>query len=216
MADPEALAAETYAKINDSFTYNDPGFYGAVTYNQEDHGTAHMSVLDGNGMAVSVTSTVNLKCGRYKTNQSAQTFSQISCISSRRFGAGWISEQTGILMNDEMDDFSSPNVINYFGVPPSPANFIRSGKRPMSSMTPTIIVNSRTGRVRSVIGAAGGTKITTSTAYVDLSLIRYFTQIFEFIQPSLLTYRQLSEIFGSAKRSKRPLTVRGCTTSCSR
>jgi hypothetical protein len=70
MADPEALAAETYAKINDSFTYNDPGFYGAVTYNQEDHGTAHMSVLDGNGMAVSVTSTVNLKCRQYKTNQS--------------------------------------------------------------------------------------------------------------------------------------------------
>ncbi len=76
MADPEALAAETYAKINDSFTYNDPGFYGAVTYNQEDHGTAHISVLDGNGMAVSVTSTVNLKCERYKRNQSAHMFSK--------------------------------------------------------------------------------------------------------------------------------------------
>lgn len=58
----EQLATETRAKINDSYTSNDPAYYGAVTYNpSEDHGTSHISVLDGDGMAVSLTSTVNLR-----------------------------------------------------------------------------------------------------------------------------------------------------------
>lgn len=57
----EMLAEETRAKINDSFTSNDPEFYGAVTYQPDDHGTSHVSVLDGDGMAVSATSTINLR-----------------------------------------------------------------------------------------------------------------------------------------------------------
>ena len=66
-----------------------------------------------------------------------------------------------------MDDFSTPNTTNYFGVPASPSNFIKPGKRPMSSMVPIVIVDS-SGDVRLVAGGAGGTTITTSTAMVSV------------------------------------------------
>ena len=69
-----------------------------------DSGTSHVSVIDADGNAVSATSTVNL-----------------------HFGAKVISASTGILLNDEMDDFSTPGVKNYFNLPPSPSNFIKPG-----------------------------------------------------------------------------------------
>ncbi|XP_045115209.1 scoloptoxin SSD14-like isoform X2 [Portunus trituberculatus] len=140
----DVFAKNIQSQITDNRTFQDPEHYGAVTAIKEDHGTAHFSLLAPNGDAVSVTSTVNLY-----------------------FGAGIRSEQTGIVLNDEMDDFSAPNITNYFGLPPSPANFIRPGKRPLSSMCPAIFVDTE-GDVRLVIGAAGGTKISSGVAWASM------------------------------------------------
>ncbi|XP_075221568.1 glutathione hydrolase 1 proenzyme-like [Lycorma delicatula] len=108
------LTSKEYAdyirkQIRDDRTFNEASHYGAVFYNQEDHGTAHISVVSPDGDAVSVTSTINL------------------C-----FGAGITSKRTGIILNSGMDDFSVPGNVNYFGLQPSPNNFIEPGKMSLS------------------------------------------------------------------------------------
>ncbi|XP_053376161.1 glutathione hydrolase 1 proenzyme-like [Mercenaria mercenaria] len=108
-------------------------------------GTTHISVLGPKGDAVSITSTINL-----------------------HFGSKVVGTRTGIVFNNDMDDFSTPNTTNYFGVPASPANFIKPYKRPLSSMSPTIVLD-KDGDVKLVTGATGGTRIITSTA---LSIIQ--------------------------------------------
>lgn len=64
-----------------------------------------------------------------------------------------------------MDDFSVPGTQNAYGIPPSPSNFIRPQKMPLSSMCPTIMLDENQN-VELVLGAAGGSKITSSVSYV--------------------------------------------------
>ena len=75
--------------------------------------------------------------------------------------------RTGILFNNEMDDFSTPGTMNAFGYPASPSNFIVPGKMPQSSMSPSLFLDDE-GVVRFSGGASGGSRIITSTSFVRL------------------------------------------------
>ncbi|OAD83317.1 gamma-glutamyltranspeptidase [Comamonas thiooxydans] len=100
--------------------------------------TTHYSVVDKAGNAVAVTYTLN-------TN----------------FGSGIVARGTGILLNNEMDDFSAkPGVANAYGLVGGDANAVQAGKRPLSSMTPTLVL--KDGKPVLVTGSPGGARIITT------------------------------------------------------
>jgi gamma-glutamyltranspeptidase/glutathione hydrolase len=114
---------------------------------QEPTDTTHYSVMDSDGNAVSVTTTLN-----------------------GAFGSGVTVPGLGFLLNDEMDDFASKQgVPNMFGLIQGPANSIAPGKRPLSSMTPTIVLLN--GKVILVVGSPGGGTIITTVANILISVL---------------------------------------------
>jgi gamma-glutamyltranspeptidase / glutathione hydrolase / leukotriene-C4 hydrolase len=92
-----------------------------------------------------------------------------------------------------MDDFSIPGTVNAYGLPSSPANYIVPGKRPLSSMTPTIVVD-RKGDVQMVIGGAGGSKITTSVAYTIVRHL-YLNETIEEAMNAKRIHHQLAPMY---------------------
>jgi gamma-glutamyltranspeptidase/glutathione hydrolase len=117
----------------------------AGTY-KEPNDTTHYSVVDSEGNAVAVTTTLN-----------------------NSFGSGVTSGALGFLLNDEMDDFASKQgVPNMYGLIQGPANAIAPGKRPLSAMTPTIILQD--GKLRYVLGSPGGPRIITTVGNIFLSV----------------------------------------------
>jgi gamma-glutamyltranspeptidase/glutathione hydrolase len=116
--------------------------------------TTHIAVADAEGNWVALTATINL-----------------------RFGSKVVVPGTGVLLNNEMDDFSiQPGVPNAFGLVGAEANAVQPGKRPLSSMSPTIVL--RDGRPVMTVGAAGGPRIIsqsllTIVRHLDLGMSLY-------------------------------------------
>jgi gamma-glutamyltranspeptidase/glutathione hydrolase len=113
----------------------------------EGHNTTHYSVVDRFGNAVATTTTLNFS-----------------------YGVGLIAEGTGVLLNNELDDFAAkPGVANAYGLIGGDANAPGPGKRPLSSMSPTIVL--KDGAPFLVTGSPGGSRIITAVLQVILNVI---------------------------------------------
>ncbi|PQE31458.1 putative gamma-glutamyltranspeptidase 1 precursor protein [Rutstroemia sp. NJR-2017a WRK4] len=133
----EKTAAEIRSEIDPYHTLNvseyDPSMYGILT----DDGTSAAVAADKSGLTIAITSTINTI-----------------------FGSRVMIPETGVIMNNEMNDFSIPNTTNAFGYAPAPANYISPFKRPLSSISPTIVEHAN-GTVYIAHASAGGSRIIT-------------------------------------------------------
>lgn len=140
--------AEIQRQILPSRTF-DADAYGTAIDIGEDAGTQHISVVDADGMAVALTTTINTG-----------------------FGSKVVAQRSGIVLNNEMDDFvARPGEPNAYGLVGSEANAVHPGSRPLSSMTPTVLVSPEGERI--VVGASGGPFIISSTLQVVSNIIDF-------------------------------------------
>ncbi len=117
--------------------------YGLPLDPGQDAGTHHISVLDGQGMAVALTTTIN-----------------------GSFGSGFVAPASGLLLNNQMDDFvAAPGTPNQYGLLGNARNAVGPGRRPLSSMSPTVVLDEQ-GRPLLLAGASGGPRIISATLQV--------------------------------------------------
>lgn len=125
-----------------------PQEYGRF-FSAGDSGTSHFSVIDKQGNAVACTETINLTYGSFV-----------------------VVPKYGFILNDEMDDFAArPGEPNAFGLIQSAANAVAPRKKPLSSMTPTLVIED--GKAIAAIGGSGGPRIITATLQVLLNQLRF-------------------------------------------
>ena len=135
------------ARITATTTHG-PEYYGELAGLAEDGGTSHLSVVDADGGAVACTETINTE-----------------------FGSFFVAPGTGFCLNNQMDDFTTRrDKPNAYGLRQSEKNLPKPGKRPLSSMSPTIVMG-KDGQVEMVAGASGGPRIITATTQVVLNLL---------------------------------------------
>ena len=157
---------------------------------EESPDTTHASVIDSMGNAVSYTTTLNLS-----------------------YGSKIIAAGTGVLLNNEMDDFSSkPDTPNFYGLIGRAANAIEPGKRMLSSMTPTIVL--KDGEPFLVTGSPGGSTIITTTMQVIINVIDHGMDLSDAVgQPRFhhqwLPDRVIYERFGLSADTLAELARRG-------
>ena len=180
------LSAEYAAGLREKIAFEaiDPE---AVYTNMQREGTntTHYSVVDEAGNAVSVTYTIN-----------------------SYFGAGVIAPGTGFLLNNEMDDFTTKlGEENQFGLRQGEANLIEPGKRPLSSMSPTIVTQD--GRVYLVTGSPGGSTIPTTVLQVITNVIDYGMKLKDAVNTPRLHYQGIPDRVLSEPQAISPETFRG-------
>ena len=150
----------------------------------EGSNTTHYSIVDKWGNAVSVTYTLN-----------------------DWFGAGVMASKTGVILNDEMDDFTSKiGVPNMYGLVQGEANAIAPGKAPLSSMSPTIVT--KDGKVVMVVGTPGGSRIITATLLTMLNVIDYGMNIQEAVDAPRFHQQWLPEETNLETFTTSPDTVK--------
>jgi len=150
----------------------------------ESHETTHYSIIDNDGNAVAVTYTLN-----------------------GEFGAGVVAPGTGILLNNEMDDFTSkPGVPNLYGLVQGEANAIEPKKTPLSSMSPTIIA--KDGKPFMVIGSPGGSRIITITLEAIINVIDFGMNIQEAIDAPHIHHQWLPDKIYTEPHALSPDTIK--------
>ena len=166
-----------------------PTYYGYYNYNGEKGSTTHFSVIDREGNAVACTQTVNT-----------------------RFGSKLLVPKAGIVLNNEIDDFAiHGETANAYGLIGNQANSLQPNKRPLSSMSPTIVLNNR--RPEIVVGASGGPRIINATLQTILNILEFKMPVATAVESARIHHQWMPDRIGVeagvAAEARKDLEIRG-------